>query len=379
MATKSIIYVSPVRYPTEKAYGVTIKYTMAALELFGYECKVVDFQALTASRFSQCFRNQYMKKLNRLIDHLGFGRLLFNLKRLLVALVARQQFSRESQILWTRDPLIALTLNLTRKPSSTVIEVHQVPHFLDKILMRSASARQSVILAPISIDLQNRLLQSRFNFSAQSIILCPMGVPEEFFKARTIRSSVDIQNIRMTYVGGLTSNGIDQGVKEIIGCIQNLNNQSNTYHIGLHLYGLSQAEEIEIRHVFPNEFENQSILCEKRQAHETLIPKLQDTDIFLLPYPDGDFFKARFPLKALEYAALARPIMVSDTPSHRNIFLDEEVWFFQDHSCESFKLALRMLLENEEIASRKIELAFTKAKNYTYAQRVAEIVNRFSI
>ena len=206
-----------------------------------------------------------------------------------------------------------------------------------------------------------------------------MGVPEEFFKARTIRSSVDIQNIRMTYVGGLTSNGIDQGVKEIIGCIQNLNNQSNTYHIGLHLYGLSQAEEIEIRHVFPNEFENQSILCEKRQAHETLIPKLQDTDIFLLPYPDGDFFKARFPLKALEYAALARPIMVSDTPSHRNIFLDEEVWFFQDHSCESFKLALRMLLENEEIASRKIELAFTKAKNYTYAQRVAEIVNRFSI
>ena len=59
-----------------------------------------------------------------------------------------------------------------------------------------------------------------------------------------------------------------------------------------------------------------------RQSHEILLTQLIHSDAFILPYPDGIFFEDRFPLKALEYAALRRPILVSDTVSHRNIFSD---------------------------------------------------------
>ncbi len=377
MASRSIIYVSTARYPTEKAYGVTIKYTMSALELIGYNCQIVDFGALTTRRQAIFLHCRMVRILKEFSSHLGLGRVVFNLKRLKVAIAARHLFSDDGHTLWTRDPLIALIVNMTRKPSNTVIEVHQVPHLLDKILMRSVNVKQSVILAPISIDLQNRLSQSRFNFAAPSIILCPMGVPDEFFKLKTKRTRINVKNITMTYVGGLTSNGVDQGLKNIIACIQNYNRNLIEPRINLHLYGLSATEEFEIRKSFPKEFENQSLVCEKRQPHRFLVPKLQKSDVFLLPYPEGDYFNARFPLKALEYAALARPIMVSDTPSHRNIFNEKEVWFFNQQSCEDFQITLKMLLDNEETTSEKVKLAYAKAENFTYRRRVEKIVDKF--
>ena len=377
MEIKSIIYVSTARFPTEKAYGITIKYTMGALQLFGYNCRVVDFRALTTRRLVTLFDYRLVQILKKFSFQLGFQRVVFNLKRLKVSIAARHLFMDEGQTLWTRDPLIAFIVNLTRKPSNTVIEVHQIPHLLDKLLMRSISMRPSVILAPISIDLQNRLLQSRFNFTASSIILCPMGVPEEFFKPKTRRTSLNARKITMTYVGGLRSNGVDQGIQNIIYCIQSYNRKLIEPRIDFHLYGLNATEELELRKSFPNEFKNQSIVCEKRQPHRTLVPKLQKADVFLLPYPEGDFFNVRFPLKALEYAALARPIMVSDTPSHRNIFNEKEVWFFNQRSCEDFQITLKMLIDNEDTTSEKVKLAYAKAENFTYRRRVEKIVEKF--
>ncbi len=377
MEIKSIIYVSTARFPTEKAYGITIKYTMRALQLFGYNCRVVDFRALATRRLATLFDYRSVQILKEFSFQLGFGRLVFNLKRLTVAMAARHLFMDGGKILWTRDPLIAFIVNLTRKPANTVIEVHQVPHLLDKLLMRRLSMKPSVILAPISIDLQNRLSQSRFNFTASSIILCPMGVPEEFFKPKTRRTRLNAKKITLTYVGGLTSNGVDQGIKHIIFCIQSHNRKLIEPLIDFHLFGLSATEELELRKSFPDEFKNQSIVCEKRQPHRTLVPKLQEADVFLLPYPEGDFFNVRFPLKALEYAALARPIMVSDTPSHRNIFNQREVWFFNQQSCEDFQITLKKLIDNEEATSKKVKLAYAKAENFTYRRRVEKIVEKF--
>ncbi len=377
MAIKRVIYVSTSRYPTEKAYGITIKYTMSALEQFGFNCQIVDFRELITERLARLLNCRIAKILKVISFRLGLSRAVFNLKRLIVSITARHLFTDTSYTLWTRDPMIALAVNFSRKPLNTVIEIHQVPHLLDKLLLRSVSLRQSVILAPISLDLQNRLLQSRLNFKDTSVILCPMGVPKEFFKAKTNRTRIDAKKITMTYVGSLTSNGVDQGIKNILCYIQNHNSKMIKPQIDFHLYGLSATEELEIKKSFHKEFENQSIVCEKRQQHRTLLPKLQKADVFLLPYPEGDFFNARFPLKALEYAALARPIMVSDTPSHRNIFTDREVWFFNQQSYEDFENTLNMLLANQEATSKKVTLAYIKAENFTYRRRVENIVDKF--
>ncbi len=350
---------------------------MAALQQVGYKCQVFDYYDLLGRKIQRHFKSKSLVALRKFgLDFLP-RRTVFNLKRLLMSLAARHLFAKNDYILWTRDPLMALILNLTQKLPNTVIEVHQVPHFLDKIFMRIVSVKESVLLAPISLELKNRLLKSRLNFNAQSIILCPMGVPDEFFDAKTERVKFNKKSITITYVGGLKSNGFDQGIKEIIGFIRNFNNQSNEVHLNFHLYGISTPEESEIRKLFPHEINNYSIKCEPRQPHETLIPKLQKTDIFLLPYPEGVYFNARFPLKALEYAALARPIMVSDTPSHRNIFDEKEVWFFNQRSYENFVSTLKMLLDNEDIVAVKVALAYEKAENFTYRRRIEKILERF--
>ncbi len=143
MEKNKVIYVSPVRYPTEKAYGITIKYTMASLENEGFEIQVVDpivlINQVNLSGVDARLRRQLIKKFNRGMN----SRYNFNLSRLLVALNSLSQFRNRREILWTRDPLIAMVINLFRRTAHTIVEIHQNPHIVDKILLRFLNFKNS--------------------------------------------------------------------------------------------------------------------------------------------------------------------------------------------------------------------------------------------
>lgn len=376
MGTKKVIYVSPARYPTEKAYGVTIKYTMEALENLGYEIQVVDPEVLINQKNSTRLDGQLIHQLNKRNRNVRFSRSNFNLVRLLVALTSRAQFTDRKEILWTRDPLIAIVVNLFRRPSNTIIEIHQYPHLFDKVLLRILNFSKSIILAAISKAIHNKLESSRLKFGMQNVVICPMGVPAAFLEAATPRREIDFNKVKVAYVGGLYSTGMDQGIKEVINLVLDLNQMSEKCKFELNLFGINESEEEELRSLFSNQINAKVISVERRQNHIYLIPKLLSCDIFLLPYPRGDFFDARFPLKALEYAALERPILASDTPSHRNIFQDEEVFYFKLDSREKFYKTMLEAVTNRDLASSKVKLASVKAREYSYANRVKIIVQR---
>ena len=378
MDTNEVIYLSPVRYPTDKAYGVTIRYTMASLENLGFQIKVIDPQWIINQGYSSVLDVRFTQTLKRLVKSGNFSRSNYNLVRLMVALTARHLFKNQKEILWTRDPLIALMVNLLRRTSNIVIEIHQNPHLIDKILLKVLSRKNRTILAPISLELHNKMKRSRLNFSMQNVVLCPMGVPDEFLKSASPRDKVNYRKVKVAYVGGLRSTGVDQGIKELIKFIIKINLTSDLCQFELKLFGLSEAEENELKTDFLLQIGENVISSERRQVHGDLIPKLLKCDIFLLPYPESDFFNARFPLKALEYAALRRPIVASSTPSHRNIFQNEEVFYFRLGSCEDFHRALLEAAMNEELVSKKIELAFAKATDHSYVNRVLRVINRFS-
>jgi glycosyltransferase involved in cell wall biosynthesis len=184
--------------------------------------------------------------------------------------------------------------------------------------------------------------------------------------------------VKVAYVGGLYSNGVDQGIKDIISLVLDLNRVSKSYQFELKLFGTSESEEDELMKLFSKQIYSNVISSERRQLHSDLIPSLLKFDIFLLPYPKGDYFNDRFPLKALEYAALQRPIVASDTPSHRNIFGEDEVFYFNLESKENFHKALMDAVNNRELSSWKIALAYAKAQSYTYTNRVRKIVQRIN-
>ena len=378
MDRKKIVYISSVRYPTEKAYGVTVFHTMKALEKIGFSTLI--FEPFSAHKHMDANNNRklLLSVLSMLLSSSRNTKTKFHAKRILMGFLGRSISNEDYPIIWTRDPIIGILGLKKRRETKLVIEVHQNLSFLDKIALKALTLFAEVVIAPISLNLKEQLEKSKYKFDASKIVLCPMGVPDTFFKARTPRRRIDIRDIRMSYVGGLKSNGIDQGIKEIVSCISTINNQSKDFQIKINLYGLSESEENEMRLLFVQEYQNRSILSQQRQSHEDLIPKIQNDDIFLLPYPEGDYFHARFPLKALEYAALGRPIMVSDTPSHRNIFHEDEVWFFDYRSCNSFEYILRALIEHDELTSSKIKQALIKAENHSYTRRVEPILSKLN-
>jgi glycosyltransferase involved in cell wall biosynthesis len=374
MEKNKVIYVSPVRYPTEKAYGITIKYTMASLENQGFEIRIVDpvvlINQVNPTRVDARLHRQLIKRFKR-----GkYSRHNFNLLRLLVALNSLSQFRDCREILWTRDPLIAMVIILFRQTAHTIVEIHQNPHVVDKILLRLLNFKNTTILAPISLALQSKIENSRLSFNMTNVILCPMGVPDKFLEAATPRAQIDCSSVKVAYVGGLYSNGVDQGIKDIIRLVLDINRATNSCQFELKLYGISESEEDELSTLFSKHIHSKVISSERRQIQSDLIPKLLKCDIFLLPYPKGDFFEARFPLKALEYAALQRPIVASDTTSHRNIFREDEVFYFNLNSKESFHKALIEAARNRDLASSKVELAYAKARDYSYTNRVRIIV-----
>lgn len=373
-----IIYISPARYPTDKAYGVTIKYTMKALDELGFQSQILDPSILVTQKLSNSLDKLLINQLYKKLKSGDFTRRNFNIVRLLTALTSRNQFKNRKAILWTRDPLIALTINLFHRPTHTIIEIHQDPHIFDKIFLRLLNFNNTIILAPISLALHNKLESSRLRFEMRNVILCPMGVPDKFLEAATPRAEIDFSRVKVAYVGGLYSNGVDQGIKDIISLVLDLNRVSKSYQFELKLFGTSESEEDELMKLFSKQIYSNVISSERRQLHSDLIPSLLKFDIFLLPYPKGDYFNDRFPLKALEYAALQRPIVASDTPSHRNIFGEDEVFYFNLESKENFHKALMDAVNNRELSSRKIALAYAKAQSYTYTNRVRKIVQRIN-
>jgi glycosyltransferase involved in cell wall biosynthesis len=251
--------------------------------------------------------------------------------------------------------------------------------FIDKLILRVVQRSGKLAIAPISLELEKSLKKSWFNFDQTKMIFSPMAVPDSFFGEKSRIFLEDKNNITLSYVGSLYSTGYDQKIVDLIRCIEKINSQFPSRKIKFELFGI----ENELIPMLENKFRDMKLKgllnINPRDLHENLIPKLRACDVFILPYPDGVFFRNRFPLKALEYAALFRPIFVTDTTSHRNIFNDEEVWFYKQGDCLELGNALMKLNLNSNETQLKLEAAYAKASKHKYSARVNKILKVISL
>jgi glycosyltransferase involved in cell wall biosynthesis len=175
-------------------------------------------------------------------------------------------------------------------------------------------------------------------------------------------------------VGSAYSAGVDQNIGYLISCIDKFNTKSRDTKSTLSIFGLEEDILPSFQEKFHELIKNKVLFLSVRQNHDKLLAELQSCNVFILPYPEGNFYKSRFPIKAMEYAALRRPILVTNTISHRNIFSTSEVWFYDPQSCCSLFNAMVDINKNLSETNKKIKLAFNKSLNYTYLNRVENIL-----
>ena len=373
-----IIYFSSVKYPTDKAYGVTIYYSMQALTELGHDTKIMAPNNLYNSidfKLLDFLQKNYILILDRIISYTK-NRFIFLVKRVSIALIAKRRIPEETDLLWIRDPLIGIFNQNKIKNRKIVIEVHQRLSWFDIKVLKKIFINKNVIIAPISIALMSKLLG--FGFDKSRIVMSPMAVPNVFFSSEYDIDSIDLSNrqINLGYIGGAFSLGMDQNLPLLISCVEKFHSYLINTDIKFQIFGIdSNVLDSEISNL-KKLINSKIVTFHARMSHVDLLSNISTCNIFILPYPENEFFAVRFPIKALEYASLRRPILITDTSSHRNIFNDDEVWFYESNNCDSLLLKLLEILEKPELVKKKVKNAFHKSLNFTYQNRVETILKK---
>jgi glycosyltransferase involved in cell wall biosynthesis len=109
-----------------------------------------------------------------------------------------------------------------------------------------------------------------------------------------------------------------------------------------------------------------------RQARDDIGAYIQLADVVVSPRIGGD----NVSLKIFDYLAAGKPIVASDTPTHRTV-LDERCAVFAGPTSEGLALAISGLLKDEALANRIGDAARRRAEEHlsraAFAERLREI------
>ncbi len=373
------LYYSIVNLPTDKAYGVTVDNTNSAISKIGHTVLTISPKNIDQYTNSSLIKlvAYIIEKIKLTENFLVFNKGIFRLRRLLLNFISIKVIPKDVDVLWTRDLLIAW-LNYRKKYiKKIVVEIHMELNLIDRLIIKNLSSVDKIIIAPISQPLTDAIVSVQTKNTRLKVVQSPMAVPEIFLNSSFEFICPNNNDFKIGYIGSVFSAGHNQRILEVIECILTINQSLNFRKFNANFIGIEKELIPKLTNKFSKACNLEILTLESRQSHSALLPKLEKCNLFILPYPEGKYFENRFPLKALEYAALNRPILVSNTIAHRNIFSDSEVWFYEPNNCQSLRTEIIKILNNPELARKKSTLALKKAKNFSYFNRVKSILSEF--
>jgi glycosyltransferase involved in cell wall biosynthesis len=362
-----IFFFSLTQYPTKKAYGVTLKGTyLAALES-GYQAKIVSPSDLRSEKRMSRFLEIAMAVVRR--GYAGIPifltKIAFMLHRALFCIYIYLEFSlKPGDIIWVRDLTFAAALSRIFPDNRIVLEIHQLQS--EKNLRQIKHLSGKIVLSPISKAISQQI-ESVCN--PAQVVYLPMGVSGHFFVADSPQAGFGEFNIG--YFGSYNNSGYKQGIDSIISQLLprfRLDPDFRILFAGLGPEGVGIMRNIAIELGVEGQ-----IVLEEYIHHDFVPATMQKCQTLLLPYPEGDFFEGRFPLKALEYAASKRAIICTRTKSHTNLFTEEHVWFYKPEDDSGILNILDQIGTEKELAMHKIANAYNLACGYTYKHRIERI------
>jgi glycosyltransferase involved in cell wall biosynthesis len=196
-----------------------------------------------------------------------------------------------------------------------------------------------------------------------------MGVPNFFF-SHTNR--FDEQHFSLGYFGSYRSSGHLQGLEEMLKDLIGLFRADSGFRVFMSGIGEEGYKVLsELAKVLGIQ---QQLVLVKFLEHAKMPENMMNCNVLALPYPEGKYFASRFPIKAMEYASLKVPILCTSTTSHRNIFDESEVWFYDYNLSGSLLTTFLKIQTSPTIASEKADLAYAKSLNFSYSSRIEKIM-----
>jgi len=368
-----ISYLSTVRLPTNKAYGVTVTETAHAAKRMGLKFTVFA----PGPKSSKNENLIWVKSIKYSTIPIPYLKNLLNLLRfqfnsILIPIFASCKSEiRESDLIWLRDPISALVI-ATRMPDTRILlEIHHKPRILNLLVVKILSNKKNVKFGVISKNLQEEM--SRFLGVSRTVNM-PMAVPSSFYKTNQARLSSN--PVTLVYLGKGQSSGHDNGLITLFNdfCVAS----ARLKNLKLTFVGLEPSFEISLRKkALESSITEDKLEFHKHVKHSEVPDLLANFSIGLLPYPNSKYNNERFPLKSLEYAALELPILASAINSHLELIGTDKCWLYKPGDSDSFSAAVSSIMTSPSLASSKISNAKSWAYEYTYEKRVISALSAF--
>lgn len=368
-----IIFHMTSRYPTSKAYGVTTGETARALRELGNEVKIVapqhpncnydlyENEILGVSSPVSIFLRNYSSNIR------GVAKFTFVITSILLTFKSIKFINREKpDVIWARDYWAVLLLQGFLPKCRFVVEVHQFPSFSANLALLSLIRQNQTALLAIQKSLKEELEK---RYPRAKVFFGPMGASCSFFERGRLKilsySSRQVGELKVCYLGRKTSSGEDNGLTQLLEDWKGI--PSGVAH--LTLIGLTQPE---INQMGTTQSQG-NVTFLPSVSHEDVPRVLSEFDCGIIPYPEGEYHRTRFPIKIVEYCASALNIIANETESNKELLTNAFSFFYAAGDSKGLLKMLLLIKENIQDSQRRAERGFEWAQDYTYQKRLRDI------
>jgi glycosyltransferase involved in cell wall biosynthesis len=361
-----VYFILDVRYPTEKAYGVTTGFSTRAVEdLDGYSAEIITpILGRTVKAAQVSVREVPMPfgslSYKTMMGNSRLGRVIFRLSKVFYALKVSRLIGKKETLLWTRDLIMAFTLNLLGY--QTIFEVHRRVHVLLLPMLKTMTLRRSCTIVFI-----NSYLQKRTCVKEEDSMVAGMAVNLVDLLSLP-KDKVDNPFV-VGYLGSIQSSGIRLSLNRVFDTARKF--EENHLQVVFRFVGISLDDlSLEEKMSLPT-----NVQFIGRVRREKVMEEIDKFNVGLVFYPDTKYFQDSFPIKIVEYAARRVPIIASNTFAHRTLLGNDKALYFSLDSNNSLYECLNELIEDSEKAQAMTQAAFNWVQNLTYENRVKAVLD----
>lgn len=353
-------FVLPVRFPTEKAYGVTTENTAWAVAQANFDVFIVT------PRFDERFKTKLPhqligKTLHRILlsfDIPKVSEFLFHIFVFLFSFLVRIKIRDKNTIFWTRNILLTFILSLFGN-RLVICEIHHPLTYLKKLVLRILIRRENVVIAPIVKYLCDDLGES------PRVIEMPMCVNETDLCGL---ETLDLRTKSIVYLGHLSSSGVNLDLNWLYRLGEWLFNHFPDWT--LTVIGVTEEDFLSnVGRALPRNLNVVGYL-----PREQVFRFLREAAYGIVMYSESSFYRNTFPIKIVEYAASGCALVVSDTTAHKRILDESLCYYFKLDDDDSIRDLLSSLLGQGAVANKRAKVSRLWVGDYTYPKRIAPVL-----
>ncbi len=390
-----MIYITMVRFPTEKAHGLQIAQNCEAFANAGYEVRLWVSSRRNSQQMQQVsdIHAHYgvdpvfsmervpgldlypLARRNALLERAAFYIHTFTFCLFLLLKVLFNRTNR-AEVYYSRDEWVLLALSLLFPPEKLAYEVHQyAPSQRGAALQRRVIQRVGSVIA-ITPKLRDDLIAER-GASPEKILVAHDGIRAKRFAALPTKSAARQQigwsqdAFIVGFVGRLEMLKMDKGVGLLVQALMQVEG------VSFGLVGGPERGAESLREQWQKlDLPEENFLYAGQVAPDVVPTYLAAFDVCAMPHPfTPQFAYYTSPLKLFEYMAAGRAIVASDLPGWSDVVQQEETALLVPAGdADALAAAIQRLRDDEALREKLGTNARQRAmQHYTWAARAAAI------